>query len=127
LRVASFGSADEYVPGTLDLTGGSVEEMAARMMDCGAFVSNDSGVMNIANALRIPLVAIFGPTEARTRGPLGQTSFSVTLRKSCAPCELAGRNGPFFKGSCRCIADIPTGVVEQAVLDVMAEIKDTRR
>ncbi|MFH5925795.1 glycosyltransferase family 9 protein [Roseomonas xinghualingensis] len=119
LRVASFGSADEFVPGTLDWTGGSLEEMATRMLACGAFVSNDSGVMNIANALGIPLVALFAPTEARTRGPLGPASMSIALKKSCAPCELAGREGPFFQGRCHCIGDITVDAVEAAVLKAL--------
>ncbi|WP_338664616.1 glycosyltransferase family 9 protein [Pararoseomonas sp. SCSIO 73927] len=115
LRVASFGSAEEYVEGTIDRTGGSVEAMAMAMLDCGAFVSNDSGVMNIANALRIPLVTLFAPTEARTRGPLGTRSVSLALSKACSPCELAGPSGPFVQRRCHCIGEIAVDTVEAAV------------
>lgn len=124
-RVASFGSADEHVPGTLDLTGGSVEEMAARMALCRAFVSNDSGGMNIANALDIPLLAIFGPTDPRTRGPLGPRSRSVALRKPCAPCELAGHAGPFFRQSCNCIGEIGVETVAAALASLLDETEES--
>ncbi|MDQ1079565.1 glycosyltransferase family 9 protein [Pseudoroseomonas cervicalis] len=123
-RVASFGSPDEHVPGTLDMTGGSVEEMAARMSACRAFVSNDSGGMNIANALGIPLLAIFGPTEPRTRAPLGPFSRVVALRKPCAPCELAGHGGPFFRGLCGCIADIAPETVQRALAKLLQETEE---
>jgi glycosyltransferase involved in cell wall biosynthesis len=105
-EVASFGTPDEHVEGTLDLTGGSIEEMATRMLNCRAFIANDSGVMNIANALGIPLVALFGPTAVRTRGPLGWRSVALAVRKPCAPCELGGAQSEFRTGRCACIGDI---------------------
>jgi ADP-heptose:LPS heptosyltransferase len=104
-RVASFGTPDEYVEGTEDMTGGSIHEMAERMRICSYFVSNDSGVMNLANALGIPLIGLFGPTNARTRGPLGRTSRSVSLTKPCAPCECSNHKF-FLTGGCRCIGEI---------------------
>ena len=108
IAVASFGTAEEYVEGTIDMTGGSIEEMATRMLACSAFLANDSGVMNVANALGIPLLALFGPTNAATRGPLGPTSRSIAIEKPCAPCETHAteRRARFLDGSCRCIADI---------------------
>ena len=114
--VASFGTPDEYVPGTEDRTGGSVEAMAMAMRDCAGFIANDSGVMNIAHALGLPLVAIFGPTAAATRGPLGPQATILALDKACAPCELAGPGGPFARMECRCIGEIPLERVEAALL-----------
>lgn len=43
----------------------SVREMMALISQCDLFISNDSGPMHIASALRIPQVAIFGPTNAQ--------------------------------------------------------------
>ena len=104
-RVASFGIPSEYVPGTEDMTGGSVEEMARKMLECSYFVSNDSGVMNLANGLGIPLIALFAPTNFVTRGPLRSTSRSVYLVKDCAPCECKDV-ACFNAGNCNCIGDI---------------------
>jgi ADP-heptose:LPS heptosyltransferase len=105
-RVASFGTPGEYVEGTEDMTGGTIEEMAKRMLSCSYFVGNDSGVMHLANALGIPLIAIFGPTNPRTRGPLRQTSRALGLVKDCAPCECKNP-AVFLSGQCRCIGEIP--------------------
>lgn len=115
LRVASFGVPDEYVPGTEDRTGGTVREMCERMLACSYFVSNDSGVMNIANALSIPLLALFAPTDAATLLPLRPTSAALALEKVCAPCHR--KNHAFFlSGECRCIGEISVDTVEQEIL-----------
>ncbi|SNB58531.1 ADP-heptose:LPS heptosyltransferase [Rhodoblastus acidophilus] len=118
-RVASFGTPDEYVEGTIDLTGGSIEEMTRRMLACSHFVANDSGVMNIANALGIPLAALFAPTNPRTRGPLRPTSRVVAVRSACSPCEIVEpyRSAKFKTGECRCMAEIPVEAV-MAALDL---------
>lgn len=118
-EVACFGTADELVEGTLDLTGGSIGEMAARMLGCRAFVANDSGVMNIANALGIPLVALFGPTSASTRGPLGRWSVSLSVSAPCAPCEFGGPAGAFRTGRCACIGGIPVEAAWRALREVI--------
>ena len=50
--------------GIMDLTGEtSVPELAALMTRSVCVVSNDTGPMHLAGALRIPVVSIFGPTD----------------------------------------------------------------
>jgi ADP-heptose:LPS heptosyltransferase/glycosyltransferase involved in cell wall biosynthesis len=120
VAVASFGTPDEYVPGTENRTGGSIEAMAQAMRDCTAFLANDSGVMNIAHALGLPLVALFGPTAPATRGPLGAHAIILALDKPCAPCELAGPVGPFARMTCQCIGEITVDRVEAALLARLA-------
>lgn len=105
-RVASFGIAEEYVPGTEDRTGGSLRDMALALRDCRWFVSNDSGVMNLANALDIPLLALFGPTNWRTRGPLGGHSRSLPWDADRPACECSAPK-TFAAGLCTCIDKIP--------------------
>ena len=118
IRVASFGVASEYVEGTENRTGTTIEAMCESMLDCTQFVSNDSGVMNIANALGIPVLALFAPTCARTRLPLGALSTAIVLDKDCAPCELKDPEG-FGMGQCRCMADISVDEVEARLLAQM--------
>lgn len=52
------------------------------------FLTNDSGPMHIAAALRIPLVAIFGPTDINETAPYTQST-QILLYKgiSCSPCK----------------------------------------
>lgn len=118
LRVASFGTSDEYVEGTENRTGASIEAMCESMLDCSHFVANDSGVMNIANALGIPLLALFAPTNVKTRLPLGPHTQAIVLDKDCAPCELKDPES-FVRGQCRCMADIDVDTVEARLLKQM--------
>jgi len=118
IRVASFGLAEEYVEGTENRTGGSIEQMCTSMLDCSHFVSNDSGLMNIANALGIPMLALFAPTNVKTRLPLAPTSDAVVLEKDCAPCELKDPEA-FQRGQCACMADIDVSLVEARLLEKM--------
>ncbi len=70
----------------------SLKETAQKMAECSCFVSNDSGLMHLAVALNLPLVAIFGPT---VRGfgffPRGK-SLVLESNVNCRPCSLHGTN-----------------------------------
>ncbi len=119
LRVASFGTTDEYVEGTENRTGGTIEDMCRSMLDCSHFVSNDSGAMHIASALGMPALALFAPTDAMTHLPLGSATTALMLEKTCAPCEV--KDHPYFSsGRCRCIAEIRVDAVEQKLLAIIA-------
>ncbi len=120
IRVASFGTADEYVEGTENRTGATIEAMCESMLDCSHFVANDSGVMNIANALGIPTLALFAPTNVEARLPLRPTTNAIVLDKDCVPCELLDPE-TFQRGQCRCMAEIETGLVEETLLDMMRD------
>lgn len=118
--VASFGTPAEYVEGTIDRTGGTIEEMVQGMLACDLFVSNDSGVMNIANALQMPVVGLFGPTNWETRGPLTAQGRSVWLQTDCSPCESKNAKH-FLSGGCACIEKLGLEQVWNTVLDLAAE------
>ena len=49
----------------------SLPRLAAVLERCEVFVGNDSGVTHIAAAVRIPVVALFGPTDPDVWRPLG--------------------------------------------------------
>ncbi len=49
----------------------SLRQVAAAFTQCHALVCNDTGVMHLAAANRVPLVAIFGPTDPAEWKPLG--------------------------------------------------------
>lgn len=50
------------------------------------FISNDSGLMHVAAALDVPLIAIFGSTNPVTTGPWGSRSRVVRTNVPCSPC-----------------------------------------
>ncbi len=122
-RVLSFGLSEEYVEGAEDMTGGTIEEMVLKMRGCSYFISNDSGLMNIANALGIPTVAIFGPTDPGTRAPLSPRSIVVAARTPCAPCEVTDRER-FKSGECSCIDTIALAEVLDAFDRLLSRVLD---
>jgi len=97
LRVILFGAADEVplvehirslmAQQAISLAGqdtlSSFMALAAR---CAVLVTNDSGSMHIASAVGTPVVAVFGPTDARRTAPA--TPRATVLRRdlTCSPC-----------------------------------------
>jgi ADP-heptose:LPS heptosyltransferase len=117
--VLSVGVGSEYVEGTLDETGHTIERMAEVISTCDAVVSNDSGIMNIANALGVPVLAIFGPTNPATRGPLKSVTRVLAPPTVCAPCEANREySDRFAQGTCRCVNLIGTGDVLAGLADL---------
>lgn len=63
-------------------------------------LTNDTGPMHIAAAVKRPVVALFGPTEAKKTGPYGEGHIIVTSNSACSPC---------FRKTCNnieCMTDI---------------------
>jgi len=53
---------------------------------CNFFLTNDSGLMHIAAAFNIPLVAIFGPTDHIVTSPMNKNARIVRHSIDCSPC-----------------------------------------
>lgn len=68
----------------------SLRELISLIAECDVFITNDSGPMHIAYAVRTPLVAIFGSTDPQLTGPPprvdGNNSVVITPDLSCSPC-----------------------------------------
>ncbi|MBW2649289.1 MAG: glycosyltransferase family 9 protein [Deltaproteobacteria bacterium] len=64
----------------------SLKEAIALIARCDLFISNDSGLMHLAGALGVPLVAIFGSTNPTTTSPVGEKSVVIYKDVSCSPC-----------------------------------------
>lgn len=65
----------------------SLRELMAWISLCDLFLTNDSGPMHIAAALKTPLIAIFGSTNEVATGPY-QHGVVIHKHVSCAPCYL---------------------------------------
>jgi len=63
-------------------------ELPALLAQCRLFIGNDSGAMHVAAAAGLPVVGIFGPTDAAGTAPVTRQFRLVREPVSCSPCFL---------------------------------------
>jgi heptosyltransferase-2 len=69
----------------------SLMHTAALLQQCHLLLSNDSGLMHMAAALRVPVVAIFGPTVQEFGFyPFKASAEVVSAILACRPCSTKG-------------------------------------
>lgn len=87
----------------------SLDEAIALIGRSKALISNDSGLMHVAAALKIPQVAIFGSSDPHHTPPLSSKANILYLNLACSPCHK--RECPL--GHLKCLRDIsPTMVLD---------------
>jgi heptosyltransferase-1 len=74
----------------------SITELIALTRRAKIFVGGDTGPLHLAAALRVPVVAIFGPTDPARNGPypMGNATRSIVLRNPESPTTHARRSAP---------------------------------
>jgi lipopolysaccharide heptosyltransferase I len=82
---AASGGAAEGVPCSLTL-------LIALTRRARLFIGGDTGPLHLAAALRIPVVAIFGPTNPARNGPF--RTCSVVLRSGSSQTDHSRREQP---------------------------------
>lgn len=92
----------------------TLREAIALIERCELFITNDSGLMHVAAALGVPVVAVFGPTNPVTTGPSSPESCIVQVPASCSPCLK-----PECPGDHRCMRDITVDMVLESAREVM--------
>jgi heptosyltransferase I len=98
----------------LDLTGRTtLPEMVEWIRLAELTLTNDTGPMHVAAALRRPVVALFGPTEPRRTGPYGQLDHVLQLDLPCVPCL---RSHCAYAKPLECLRALTPGAVLDAVL-----------
>ncbi len=84
LVASSMNYAPENVCGRT-----SFIQLVALMKKADLVITNDSAPLHIADALRRPVLAIFGPTDSRKYGPRYRDSAVASKLLFCSPCEKA--------------------------------------
>ena len=102
----------------------TVPETAAVLGECNVVVANDTMALHLAEALRVPTVALFGPTDPAESRPLGERSTHLWLGPQRVPCSPCHREGffppcPFAK---RCLREIPVEAVLARVVRAAGSI-----
>lgn len=86
-------------------------ELPERVAGCPVALTNDSGLLHVAEACGAVVLALFGPTHPRLGfAPLGPNSRVVHSGISCSPCDL---HGPSVcpRGHHRCLGDLSVDLV----------------
>src|SRR6059058_935519 len=66
----------------------TLEQLIDELRECRLLLTNDTGTMHLASLLGVPTVAIFGSTEPRLTGPLGDRHIIVRHQVEFSPCFL---------------------------------------
>ena len=128
VRLVVFGSTDERpwgekilygLPAThLNLAGQTSLGTAIEWMrHCHLLITNDTGPMHIAAALKTPVIALFGPTDPNRTGPYGQLNNVLRTDIHCAPCLQSRCHR---KPEIECLTGLSVELVYQAALDMLS-------
>lgn len=97
----------------------SLPQLAGVISRCQLFLGADSGIMHLAVAVGVPVVALFGPSNHRAWGPWAVQGRAAVVRlgPACSPCSYVGhsvgrREGCWHRS---CMADLQPGQVLNAI------------
>ena len=107
------GAIDDHCVNRIGQT--TLDELIHELRECRLLLTNDTGTMHLAALLGVPVVAIFGSTEPRLTGPLGNGHIILRHHVECSPCFL--RECPI---DFRCMKAVSTQEVVDAVLSILA-------
>lgn len=114
---AEAGNVAEILAGTLELG-----ELAALIAAAAVLLTVDTGPMHIAQAVRTPVVAFFGPTDPRIWGPRNKEDVIFYQGLDCSPCW-----GRTECADIRCMKELPTGEIIQAAVTKIANAVKVER
>ena len=92
----------------------TLDQLIDGLRECRLLLTNDTGTMHLAALLDVPVVAIFGSTEPRLTGPLGNGHTILRHHVECSPCFL--RECPI---DFRCMHAVSVQEVADAVLSML--------
>lgn len=103
----------------------SLKELGALIDESELLICVDSVPFHMANALKCPVLAIFGPTSDVTWGPWRNPQAKIVAQNfSCRPCYQDGCGGSKYSD---CLYTLPVKTVQQAILEfkILSKISAT--
>jgi len=94
----------------------TLEQLIDELRQCHLLLTNDTGTMHLAALLGVSTVAIFGSTEPRLTGPLGDRHIVLRHHVECSPCFL--RKCPI---DFRCMKAVSVQEVADAVMSILQQ------
>jgi ADP-heptose:LPS heptosyltransferase len=94
----------------------TLEQLIDELRQCRLLLTNDTGTMHLAALLGVPTVAIFGSTEPRLTGPLGDRHVVLRHHVECSPCFLRKCPVDF-----RCMKAVSVREVADAVISILQQ------
>jgi heptosyltransferase-2 len=105
----------------INLCNTSISQVASDLKMCRAIYSNDSGLMHLSSAVKIPVISFFGST-VREFGFFPYKTKSIQLEienLSCRPCTHIGRNS-CPKIHFKCMKEIKPELAFNTLQNIMA-------
>ncbi|MBK9097673.1 MAG: lipopolysaccharide heptosyltransferase II [bacterium] len=129
-KVILFGGIDEsksadeiasHLNSAINLCCDSLSQTAANMKICKAVYTNDSGLMHLAAAMEVPVIAFFGSTVKEFGFyPYKAKSIELEIKDlSCRPCTHIGR-ASCPKSHFKCLKDIKPELAFQSLKNLLA-------
>jgi len=103
----------------------SLRQTMALLARCRLLVCNDSGIMHLGAALKIPLVAVFGPQSPVKFGPWGAKCRVVYGKFPCSPCrqKFFQECEPSPRGKPECLEAVTVRAVLDEIESVAHELR----
>lgn len=91
----------------------NILQLAALVARCKAYVSPDSAPLHVAAAMKVPVLALFGPTDPKRHMPPADRSMFFYKKLRCSPC---------YSGTCKiktqaCLVEIHPDEVVKKILE----------
>ena len=114
--------------GVFSFLGKSLYEVAYLIKNSRGILCCDTGILHIAKALKVPLIALFGPSDVNHTGPIGSGKHEA-IRKdfNCGPCHYSPQYRQKEKEFCldgkvtKCMSAITVEEVMAAISRIINE------
>ena len=95
----------------------SILDAYACMQRCAGFVGNDSGLMHLAAASKIPTLGLFGPSPEQVYAPWGSNCSWVRTNKSFN--EIISSSSYNYKSEKSHMSSLSSETVEEAFIELL--------